>query len=112
MAAGGELAIHFGITRGKKAMFPQQLVNILKIGWSIGGNVQILEEKKIIDKIQFFFEMHGNSRFTDWHDNVVKAYNRAGFKKTEDDRIKYYVWKRSLKMKSVKELTGSKQPKT
>ncbi|WP_042282526.1 hypothetical protein [Candidatus Protochlamydia sp. R18] len=35
--------------------------------------------------------MHGNSRFTDWHDDEVKTYNRAGFKKTEDDRIKYYV---------------------
>jgi hypothetical protein len=37
------------------------------------GNVQILKEKKIIAKIQFFFEMHGNSRFTDWHDDEVKT---------------------------------------
>ncbi len=56
------------------------------------GDDQDLEEKKILSKIQLFFEMHGDSRFTSWHkDFDTKTYNRAGFKKTEDDRSEYYV---------------------
>jgi putative DNA primase/helicase len=91
VASGGELAIHFGITNWEKGSAIAAAGKCFQDWLEHRGDDQDLEERKIIAKIQFFFEMHGNSRFTDWYDNDAKTYNRAGFKKTEGDRTEYYV---------------------
>lgn len=91
VAAGGELAIHFSITQWEKTSAIKAVGKCFMDWLEHRGDDQNLEEKKIISKIQLFFEMHGNSRFTDWYDKDSKTYNRAGFKKTEGDRTEYYV---------------------
>lgn len=91
VAAGGELAIHFGITPWEKGSAISAVGKCFQDWLEHRGDDQDLEEKKLIAKIQFFFEMHGNSRFTDWYDDEAKTYNRAGFKKIEGDRTEYYV---------------------
>lgn len=92
VAAGGELATHFGITKWEKGSANKAVGKCFKDWLEHRGDDQDLEEKKILSKIQLFFEMHGDSRFTSWHkDFDTKTYNRAGFKKTEGDRSEYYV---------------------
>lgn len=91
VAAGGDLATHFGVTQWEKGSVLKAVGKCFMDWLEHRGDDQNLEEKKIISKIQLFFEMHGNSRFSDWYDQEAKTYNRAGFKKTEGDRTEYYV---------------------
>lgn len=82
VAAGGELAVHFGMIPWEKNSAIKAVGKCFNDWLKHRGDDQDLEEKKIIAKIQFFFELHGNSRFTDWCDDTTKTHNRAGFKKT------------------------------
>ncbi|MBM3196269.1 MAG: DUF927 domain-containing protein [Chlamydiae bacterium] len=97
VAAGGELAIHFGIAPWQKGSAVAAAGKCFQDWLAHRGDDQDLEEKKIIATIQLFFEMHGNSRFTDWHDDDAKTYNRAGFRKNEGDRTEYYVFEEVFK---------------
>lgn len=83
VAAGGELAIHFDITQWEKGSAISAVGKCFQDWLEHRGDDQDLEEKKLIARIQLFFEMHGNSRFTDWYDDEAKTYNRAGFRSLE-----------------------------
>lgn len=92
VAAGGELATHFGITQWGKGVATKAAGKCFMDWLERRGSDQDLEEKKIISKIQHFFEMHGDSRFSSWYNyNDAKTYNRAGFKKTDEEGVEYYV---------------------
>jgi putative DNA primase/helicase len=97
VAAGGELAIHFGIIPWQKGSAIAAAGRCFQDWLAHRGDDQDLEEKKIIATIQLFFEMHGNSRFTGWHDDDAKTYNRAGFKKIEGGQTEYYVFEEVFK---------------
>lgn len=113
VAAGGELAIYFGITQWERGSVIAAVGRCFNDWLEYRGDDQDLEEKKVLSKVQLFFEMHGDSRFSPWScESDVKTYNRAGFKKTEGDRTEYYVleevfkneicqgydWKRAAKL--------------
>ncbi len=92
VAAGGELAIYFGIIPWEKGFAKSGAGRCFTDWLEHRGDDQNIEEKKILSKIQLFFEMHGDSRFSNWYSEFdTKTYNRAGFKKTEGDRTEYYV---------------------
>ncbi|HEY2810075.1 MAG TPA: DUF927 domain-containing protein [Rhabdochlamydiaceae bacterium] len=97
VAAGGELAIHFGIVPWQKGSAVDAAGNCFEDWLAHRGDDQDLEEKTIIATIQLFFEKHGNSRFTGWRDDDAKTYNRAGFKKIEGTRTEYYVFEEVFK---------------
>lgn len=92
VAAGGELATHFGITQWEQDLATAAVGTCFKDWLAYRGDDQDLEEKKILSQAQLFFEMHGDSRFSVWFcESNTKTYNRAGFKKAEGDRMEYYV---------------------
>jgi uncharacterized protein (DUF927 family) len=64
VAAGGELATYFGITQWNKGVATAAAGKCFMDWLERRGSDQDLEEKKIISKIQHFFEMHGDSRFS------------------------------------------------
>lgn len=92
VAAGGELAIHFGVVQWDRGSARAAVGKCFEDWLEYRGDDQGLEEKKILAKVQLFFEMHGDSRFSPWSCELeAKTYNRAGFKKAEGDRVEYYV---------------------
>ena len=64
VAAGGELASHFGITKWEKGSAKLASGKCFQDWLEHLGDDQDLEEKKILCKVQLFFEMHGDSRFS------------------------------------------------
>lgn len=83
VAAGGELAIHFGLVPWEKGSAIASAGKCFNDWLEYRGDDQGLEEKKILSKVQLFFELHGDSRFSPWScESGITTYNRAGFKKT------------------------------
>ncbi|MGC1878876.1 MAG: DUF927 domain-containing protein [Rhabdochlamydiaceae bacterium] len=92
IAAGGELATSYGITDWPQGT-AREAAKTCFLDWlNSRGSDKDLEEKTILSRLQHFFESHGNSRFSDWDEDIdVKTYNRAGFKKNEGVQTQYYV---------------------
>jgi putative DNA primase/helicase len=131
VAAGGELAIYFRIIPWEKGSAKSGVGKCFMDWLEHRGDDQDIEEKNILSKIQLFFEMHGDSRFSPWYnESETKTYNRAGFKKSEGDKTEYYVleevfkneicqgsdWKRAAKLlvekKYLKPSTDGKSTRT
>ena len=115
IAAAGELAVHYNITRvlGKDGM--------ASIGWDKGASHQaalkcfqdwleafggpgIQEQTQILADVRYFLEQHGESRFTDWHANNPdippsgsRTHNRAGFRRHTDKGTEFYIFPESFK---------------
>lgn len=92
VAAGGELASSYGITQWEPGIAIAAAGKCFEDWLEHRGDDKNLEEKKILSKIQLFFEMHGDSRFSPWHgESETKTYNRAGFKKFDGEKTEYFV---------------------
>ena len=119
VAAGGELAIYYGITPWKTGTAITAVSKCFNDWLDHRGNDQDLEEQKIFSQVQLFFERHAQSRFSLWdEDQSIITYNRAGFKKPniESGKTEYYVleevfkneicqgldWKRAAKSLVIK----------
>jgi uncharacterized protein (DUF927 family) len=115
VAAAGELAIHYDITRvlGKDG--------IASIGWDEGtarqavlkcfqdwmeafGGPGLQEKTQLLADVRYFLEQHGESRFTDWYANDPDAlpsgsrtYNRAGFRRHTDEGTEFYIFPETFK---------------
>ncbi len=115
VAAAGELATHYNITRviGADA--------IASIGWDGGmakwaamkcfrdwleafGGMKPQEETQLLADLRYFLEQHAESRFTDWHANPVdrdtpisRTHNRAGFRKPSSEGTEFYIFPETFK---------------
>jgi len=115
VAAAGELAISYNITRvlGKDG--------IASIGWDKGtahravlkcfqdwmeafGGPGLQEKTQLLADVQYFLEQHGESRFTDWYANSPDAtptdsrtYNRAGFRRHTAEGTEFYIFPETFK---------------
>lgn len=103
VAAGGEVATHFGVTGWK----PGDAIKAIEQCWAAwlkerGGSGH-LEEQQAISQVRRFFALHGDSRFSPWsQDASNKTMNRAGFKKGIDGVIEFYVYPEVFKKTFVK----------
>lgn len=98
VAAAGELATMFDLTGWDKGSATLAANKCFQDWLENRGNEGDLEETIILSQVQHFFELHGESRFTPWkEEGNFRTYNRAGFKKVENDRIEYYVFQEVFK---------------
>jgi putative DNA primase/helicase len=113
VAAAGELATFFNITGWDKGAAIEAVGKCFQDWLENRGDDRDLEERKILSQVQHFFESHGGSRFSPWQEDPnFRTFNRAGFKKIENDKTEYYVleevfkneiclgvdWKRAAKL--------------
>jgi len=109
VAAAGELATDFGLTGWSEgAAF--EAAQICFDSWieSFGGTGD-RETREILAQVRLFFEMHGNSRFSDVNEtDETKIVNRAGFYRTDSfgDKLEkiYYVLPEAFKHEVCKGL--------
>ncbi len=115
VAAAGELAIHYNITRvlGRDGL--------ASIGWDEGaafqatlkcfqdwveafGGLGLQEKTQLMAELRYFLEQHGESRFTDWHandpdkiPNGSRTHHRAGFRRHTTEGTEFYFFPETFK---------------
>jgi len=89
--AAGEIATHYEIT-GWDDGEAYQAASICFNEWlEHRGGSGNQEERSTLAQIKNFFELHGNSRFSDWDDINPLTQNRAGLRKREGGGVTFYV---------------------
>ena len=91
IAAGGELATHYGITGWLTGEAEQAASRCFQDWIEYRGGTGNQERSAILSQIRRFFEMHGESRFSDWETQNSNTLYRAGFKKVTVLGMSYYV---------------------
>ena len=91
IAAAGELASHYRITGWQTGEAKQAAITCFKVWLEQRGSTCNKEKPTILSQIKAFFETHGESRFSEWHDNHSRTINRAGFRKRENNSMQFYV---------------------
>ncbi len=100
IAAGGELATKFEITGWEKDEASKGVIKCFNDWLSTKGNCGLYEERGAIIQVRSFFELHGESRFSQWNQNVddnIKTNNRVGFRKSESNSLEFYVFKEAFR---------------
>jgi putative DNA primase/helicase len=94
-AAAGELATKLGITGWSVDDAIKATVECFTVWLNQRGGVENQESVKVLKQIREFFELHGESRFTDITQGTSVDYsktsNRAGFRAQINDEWAYYV---------------------
>jgi putative DNA primase/helicase len=91
IATAGEIATQYGIT-GFPTGEAWQAAKICFQAWlSDWGGVGNREQALILSEVRRFFELHGESRFSEWKNTISRTPNRAGFKKVEQGITQFYV---------------------
>jgi putative DNA primase/helicase len=99
IAAAGELASSYGITRWS-AGEASQAVSQCFCDWLVQrGGIENQEKSLILSQVSQFFEAHGESRFSDLNGQNTRTINRAGFKKIDlkNETTTYYVMPETFK---------------
>ncbi|MDR9499734.1 MAG: DUF927 domain-containing protein [Hydrogenovibrio sp.] len=94
VAAGGELASHFGLTGWKEGEATQAAIECFK-SWlaNMDSLTQPQEHQQAIERIRLFIEQHGESRFNDLDKSSTESQpvrDRVGYKKLEEGGTVYY----------------------
>lgn len=94
-AAAGELATELGITGWNIGDATKATVECFKAWLNQRGGVENQEGIKVLKQVKEFFELHGESRFTDITEgrsvDYSKTSNRAGFRAQVNEEWVYYV---------------------
>lgn len=94
-ASAGELATELGITGWNVGEATRATADCFKAWLNQRGGVENQENVKVLRQIKEFFELHGESRFTDITNghavDYSKTNNRAGFREQINDEWIYYV---------------------
>ncbi|MDQ3194926.1 MAG: DUF927 domain-containing protein [Pseudomonadota bacterium] len=98
IAAAGELATYYGITGWQPGEAERAAVTCFKAWLEQRGGAGNQERAAILGSVKAFFETHGDARFTDFSapDNS-RTINRAGFRKTDNGAMRFYVLPESFK---------------
>jgi putative DNA primase/helicase len=116
VAAAGELATHYNITRVIGAD------GLASVGWDEGmakwaamkcfqdwleafGGIKPQEETRLLADLRYFLEQHAESRFTDWwyvnpvdrEAPISRTHNRAGFRKNSNEGTEFYIFPETFK---------------
>lgn len=91
IAAAGELATQYGITGWPPGEAEQAVTQCFKAWIDYRGGAGNQERLTILSQIRRFFEMHGESRFSEWETQSSNTSYRAGFRKVTVLGISYYV---------------------
>jgi putative DNA primase/helicase len=92
IAAAGELATQYGITGFPVGEAYQSAVTCFETWLTYWGGVGNRESAWMLSEVRRFFELHGESRFSDWNNALSHTIHRAGFKKTEQGVTQFYVF--------------------
>lgn len=85
-AFAGELATVHGITGWKDGEATGAAAKLFKEWLASRSGVGEYEATALLAQVRYFFEQHGDSRFTAWNnDGATKTINRAGFRKKESE---------------------------
>lgn len=91
VAVAGELATHYGITGWQPLEAEQAAVTCFQAWLDHRGSVGNQERIQILSQVRSFFEAHGEARFPEWNAENSRTTNRAGFKKTDNSGVRFYV---------------------
>lgn len=110
IAAAGELASRYDITQWPMDE-ANKAISCCFSDWLIQrGSAENQEKSIILSQVRHFFAAHGESRFTDLHNQHPRTINRAGFKGTDlkNDNTTYYVMNEIFR----EEICNGLNPKT
>lgn len=95
IAAAGELAIHFNITGWEKDQITLAVADCFEDWIKLRGGIDAKEKSIALAQVRHFFEAHGESRFTPWHQSheQTKTLYRAGFRRGDE----FFVFPESFK---------------
>ena len=91
IAAAGELATQYGITAWPPGEAEQAATRCFQAWIEYRGGTDNQERSALLSQIRRFFEMHGESRFSEWEAQNSNTLYRAGFKKTTVLGMSYYI---------------------
>lgn len=97
VGAAGEIATVWGVTGWPQGVALQAAADCFKAWLAQRGGAGNQETAAMLAQVRQFFELHGDSRFTDWNraidDHAPKTLNRAGFRRMVENtgQIEFYV---------------------
>ena len=99
VAAVGTLATEYGITGWPDEDAFWAAEECFKSWVENRGGTSSQEEKSALAQVRHFFELHGDSRFSQWDvdETLGKTINRAGFKKIVNETTHFYVFQEVFK---------------
>lgn len=100
IATAGELATAYGITGWEEGEAFWGVQSCFENWLQRRGGGELKEEMNALAQVRHFFQQHGESRFSIWHDSEdemqsQKTFNRAGFRKApyKGGSCEYFVFK-------------------
>lgn len=106
VAAAGELATNAGITGWDEGEAIAGVTTCFQAWLNERGGVGSQEERAILEQVRYFFQSHGDSRFSeinkDGDDVYTVPLNRAGFRKKKDDDTLFMVFPEVFKAEVAK----------
>ncbi|NDV12484.1 DUF927 domain-containing protein [Crenobacter sp. HX-7-9] len=94
VAVAGELATAYGLTGWPPGEAMHTAVRLFHEWLAARGGAGDAEVTNGLLSVRAFIEQHGESRFTPWDadpETAARTINRAGFRRTQDDGLNYYV---------------------
>lgn len=91
IAAAGELASEFNITGWAEGEAKKAASACFHDWLASRGGTGNQENTRILSQVKSFFEAHAESRFSHWQAESSRTINRAGFRKTFDQKTQFYV---------------------
>ncbi|NGX34814.1 MAG: hypothetical protein K1060chlam1_01171 [Candidatus Anoxychlamydiales bacterium] len=93
IAAAGNLATEYGITKWPDDESFWAASECFNSWIENRGGTSAQEEKNALIQIRHFFELHGDSKFSSFGDEInLKVMNRAGYKRFVDGGLYFYVF--------------------
>ena len=106
VAAAGELATNAGITGWNEGEAMAGVTICFQAWLSERGGIGSQEERAILEQVRYFFQSHGDSRFSEVNKGGDDVYtvplNRAGFRKKENDDTIFMVFPEVFKAEVAK----------
>lgn len=97
IAIAGEYATEAGITGWQQGDSVKAAATCFKSWIESRGGSGNQERTAILSRVKEFFELHGESRFTDLNDATGVTINRAGFRQTAPSGEEYFVLTQAYK---------------
>lgn len=107
VAVAGELATRYGITGWKEGAAAEAVAQCFNAWLEARGGPGSIEPKAILSQVRFFFEQHGESRFSSFKEEPDRVtMHRAGFKKLDDtgNKLEFFVLPETFKNEVCKGL--------
>lgn len=101
-AAAGEMSAEWGIFPWEKGEALQATKKCFDSWLALRGGAGAAEDAAILERVTFFIEQNGASRFQDVDRPDAVCVNRVGFRQTMDGRTAYFILPESFKAEVCK----------